>query len=182
MNYSDESIIVNAQQTVLQNEPMAEDKNDLDESEIRTLSNEFLYRRYIMNRGQVRDYFEKMSIPEYIALRSIDKNGEIDTEHQGKTYLKYLAEKMQLTIPETSKMFERLSDRGLVIWSHDGKGSSGTYVTITEIGRKLLEEQELALKEHYGKIIKKFGKQNLYQLLLLMKQLEDIMKSEMEVL
>ena len=87
---------------------------------------------------------------------------------------------MQLTIRQTSKMVGELRDRGMILWSHDGNGSEGTYVTITEMGKKLLEEQEQLLKEYYGKVIIKFGKENLIKLLQMMKQLETVMSSEIE--
>ena len=77
-------------------------------------------------------------------------------------------------------MIGNLRDKGLVTWSHDGNGSEGTYVTITEMGQKLLTEQEEILKAYYGKVIEKFGKDNLIQLLQLMKQLETVMSSEIE--
>ena len=55
-------------------------------------------------------------------------------------------------------------------------------MTITDSGRKLLKEQENILKHYYGKVFEKFGKENLIQLLQLMKQLETVMSSEMEKL
>ena len=85
-----------------------------------------------------------------------------------------------MTIRQTSKMVGKLRDRGLLTWSHDGNGSEGTYVTATEMGLELLSQQETALKKYYGKVIEKFGKENLLQLLYLMKQLETVMTSEME--
>ena len=87
---------------------------------------------------------------------------------------------MQLTIRQTSKMIGKLRDRGLVVWSHDGNGSDGTYVTITENGQKLLKTQEEILKNYYEKVIGKFGKDNMIHLLQMVKQLETIMSSEME--
>ena len=95
---------------------------------------------------------------------------------------KDLADKMELTIRQTSNMIAGLRDRGLVYWSHDGNGSDGTYVTITDIGRQNLYEQEDILKDFYGRVIEKYGKQNLIELLRLMKQLDTVMNGEMEVM
>ena len=53
-------------------------------------------------------------------------------------------------------------------------------MTITESGQNLLKNQEEILKNYYGKVFEKFGKDNLIQLLSLMKQLETVMSSEME--
>ena len=122
----------------------------------------------------------KMSIPEYIALHNIVQNQEKASIYGGRTYLKELSEKLDLTMRKTSDMVKKLRDEGLVTWSHDGDGSEGTYVMITDMGKKLLREQEEGLKDYYGSIIRKFGKDNLIQLLQLMKQLETTMKSEVE--
>lgn len=144
------------------------------------LTNEITYHRYLMNKGQIRDFFKQLSIAEYIALHYISLDSEMSEIYSGKTYLKELAEKMQLTIRQTSKMVGDLRDRGLVLWSHDGNGSEGTYVTITETGQRLLDEQEEVLKNYYGKVIEKYGKENMIQLLCLMKQLETVMSSTLE--
>ena len=145
-----------------------------------SLSNELTFRRYIMAKDQLRKLFKEISMSEYIALHIIsgsNENSAIDSE---RTYLKELADRMQLTIRQTSQMVGTLKDKGLLLWSHDGNGSEGTYVTITERGQKLFEEQEAVLKTYYGRVIEKYGKENLVLLLQLMKQLETIMSSEME--
>lgn len=152
----------------------------MENTDIVKLSNELMYQKYLMNREHVREQFEKVSISEYIALHSIASAGEYSEIYMGRTYLKELAEKMQLTIRQTSKLVGKLRDRGLVLWSHDGNGSEGTYVTITENGQMLLNEQEEILKNFYGKVIQKYGKDNMIQLLQLLKQLETVMYSTME--
>lgn len=148
--------------------------------DITMLSNELTYQRYLMDKGKIREFFKEISIPEYIALHNIALESEITSIYEGKTYLKELSEKMQLTMRQTSNMIGKLRDKGLVVWSHDGNGSEGTYVVITDLGRQQLQEQEQILKKYYGKVIEKFGKEKLIQLLQLMKELETIMSSEIE--
>ena len=152
----------------------------MENTDIVKLSNELMYQKYLMNREHVREHFEKVSISEYIALHNIASAGENSDIYMGRTYLKELAEKMQLTIRQTSNLVGKLRDRGLVLWSHDGNGSEGTYVTITENGEMLLNEQEEILKSFYGQVIQKYGKDNMIQLLQLLKQLETVMCSTME--
>lgn len=150
-------------------------------SDISMLSHEITYQRYLMNSGRsIKELFKKMSIPEYIALHSVAMERELSSIYGERTYLKDLSEKMELTIRQTSKMIGKLRDQGLLIWSHDGDGSEGTYVTITEAGQKLLSEQEEILRKYYEKVIDKFGKEKLIQMLQLMKELETIMSSEFE--
>lgn len=157
------------------------DKQTLQEkTEVVELSNELTYRRYLMNKGKIRELFQKVSIPEYIALHMIASENDNPMLYSGRTYLKDLSEKMQLTIRQTSKMVGELKDRGLLCWSHDGNGSEGTYVTITEIGQKILCEQEGILRDYYGKVIDIYGKENMIDLLQMMKQLETVMSREIE--
>ena len=148
-------------------------------TDIIKLSNELIYQRHLFNREHRKDVFMKMSIPEYIALQYIAMEETADI-YSGRTYLKDLADKLQMTMRQTSKMVEKLRDAGYVLWSHDGNGSEGTYVTITDSGRSMLKNQEEMLKQYYGKVFEKFGKDNLIELLQLMKQLETVMSSEME--
>lgn len=160
---------------------MQEEKQEMiEKDDVTRLSNELTYRRYMMDKDQIRKLFRELSVPEYLALHSISATNETSEIYSGRTYLKELADRMQLTIRQTSKMVGSLKDRGLLSWSHDGNGSEGTYVTITNMGQKLLNEQEEILKNFYGRVIQKFGKENLILLLQLMKQLETVMGSEME--
>lgn len=153
-----------------------------EKTDVIKLSNELIYQKYLFNREQIKDIFTKMSIPEYIALQYIAMEEKDLDIYSGRTYLKDLSVKLQITMRQTSKMIEGLRDMGYVVWSHDGNGSEGTYVTITESGKTLLKEQEEAMKRYYSKVFDKFGRENLIQLLQLMKQLETVMSSEMETL
>ncbi len=150
-----------------------------ENTDIIKLSNELIYQRHLFNREHRKDVFMKLSIPEYIALQYIAME-EASGIYSGRTYLKDLSDKLQMTMRQISKMVEKLRDAGYVVWAHDGDGSEGTYVTITESGQNLLKNQEEILKNYYGKVFEKFGKDNLIQLLSLMKQLETVMSSEME--
>jgi len=155
---------------------MEETKKEID---VLKLGNELTFRRYLFSKAQVA---RVLNAPDYIALYIIKETGKEQEIYGGKTYLKDLSEKMQMPIRQTSKMVGNLKDRGLIKWLHDGDGSDGTYVTITEEGNKLLEQQQAVFKEYYGRVIGKFGKDNLIQMLNLMKQLETVMSSELEVI
>ena len=153
---------------------MTEKKDHVD---VLKLGNELTTRRYLFNKVQVS---KVLSASDYIALRIIMDTEKSEDIYEGKTYLKDISEKMQLSIRQTSRMIGGLKERGLINWSHDGNGSEGTYVTITTGGRELFRQQETVVKEFYGKVIEKFGADNMVQLLNLMKQLETLMKSEFE--
>lgn len=159
---------------------MPDQKEALDANEIRKLTNEITYRRYLMNKGKIQELFRKMTLQEYIALYTIASARGDSKDCSGKTYLKDLSEKMQLPMRQTSKMVEKLKDRGLVLWSYDGSGSDGTYVTVTDTGEKLFREQETLLRDCYGKVIHKFGKENMTLLIQMMKQLDTLMCNEIK--
>ena len=150
----------------------------MENKEIIKLTNELMYQRHLFNHEYRKDIL-KMSIPEYIALEYIALEEESGI-YEGRAYLKDLADRLHMTMRQVSNMAGKLRDAGYVVWSHDGDGSEGTYVTITESGQSIISNQEELLKSYYGHVIDKFGKDNLLQLLRLMKQLETIISSEAE--
>ena len=146
-------------------------------TKISELSNELTYHRYMLNQGQMGGLFKDITIPEYIALHGLARSvGEND----GRAYLSDIADELRLTVPQTSKMIRGLRGRGLVSWSHDGDGSEGTYITVTESGLGLIERQEAVLKDYYRRVIEKFGAENMIAFLNQMKSLEEIMDAELK--
>lgn len=155
-------------------------KGEFAGSDTARLAHELIYQRYLLNNNQIRSFFQKISLPEYIALHIIEETEQANDIYSGRTYLKDIADKMQRTVRQTSRMVKALQERGLLAWSHDGDGSEGTYVTITESGRRMLEEEEAVLKGYYAEVILNYGRDNLIKLLQLMKQLETVMSAETE--
>lgn len=155
---------------------------NISSSEITALSNELTFRRSVFHNDRLRKVFQNWNKPEYMVLYMVRETEEKQDGNAGRIYIKELAEKMQLPVRHVSQMIGNLKDRGLLMWTHDGDGSEGTYVTITAQGKKLLTEEENRISEYYGKVITKFGSENLDLLRHLMKQLETIMHSELEIL
>lgn len=150
-----------------------ENKND-----IAKYAYDLTYHRYLMNRGKARNLFVELEVSEYIALHSIARVASGKNDMSNKTYLGDLSEQLEMSIPNVSKMITRLKDRGLVLWSHDGDGSEGTYVVITESGLSAMSRQEEILNNYYSRVIDKFGRSNLIELLQQMERLETIMDTE----
>ncbi len=149
-----------------------------EERDILQLSSKLIYQRYQMNKTLTQNFFNELSIPEYIALRTIVQLENRDG--RDRTYLKELASIMHLTIQQASRITGSLRDRGMVLWSHDGNGSEGTYMILTDFGKEMLERQEKTMTEYFGKVISRFGKENLIRLLELTKQMEEAVDSEMK--
>lgn len=145
------------------------------------LANEWIYRRYLMGKDRFKHLFEELSIPEYVVLYLVAVMEEDTEEDEGskKIYVKDIASRMELTMPQLSAVIGKLNDKGMLKWSHDGLGSGGTYVVLTKFGHDALVHQEEALKAHFGQVIEHFGKENFIQLLKLMKQLDDVMNDVM---
>lgn len=146
--------------------------------EVAKLAYELTYHKYLMNKDKERSLFTQIGVSEYIALHSIARVSSDQNGPSERTYLKDLAEQLEQPIPSVSKMIRKLQDKGLVIWSHSGIGSEGTYVIITDSGLQAMERQEEILNAYYSRVIEKFGHDNLIRLLELMEELETIMDEE----
>ena len=156
------------------------EENKVTTEDIVELTNELTFRRHRFNQEDVATFFHNVSIRDYLGLSTIRRIGRENSIYEGKTYLKELAERMQISIHQTSKMVQSLTRRGFLIWSHDGDGSDGTYVMLSEEGARKLDEQKNALENFYGTVIRKFGKENMIELLQLMKQLDTVISGEIE--
>ena len=149
-------------------------------TEAADLASELVYHRYLMNNGQFRRHFKALTVSEYLTLRIIAETASEEGSAPGRTYLEELARRMQLSIPQSSRIVRALRDKGLVRWSHDGNGKDGTYVEMTESGQRLLHEQEGRLKDYYGRVIEAYGRKDMIRLLDMMERLELVMTRELK--
>lgn len=156
------------------------EENKVTNEEIMELTNELTLRKHRFTQEDVATFFHNVSLRDYLGLNTVRKISKENSIYEGKTYLKELAERMQISIHQTSRMVQDLTRRGFLIWSHDGDGSDGTYVLLSEEGARKLDEQKNALEQFYGTVIRKFGKENMIELLHLMKQLDTVVSGEIE--
>ncbi|MDO4482277.1 MAG: MarR family transcriptional regulator [Bacillota bacterium] len=150
--------------------------NIVDKRNLEKLSYELTYHKYLMNKDKVHHLFTDITVAEYITLHDIVRLAPEGDAEGVKTYLTDLTGVLKLPIHGVSKLVSELNEKGLVLWSHDGNGSEGTYVTITGRGLKLMEHQEEKLRKYYGAVIEKFGKDNMYMLLKMVEELEDVVE------
>ena len=149
-----------------------------DNMHITDLSREFIIRQYRMNSENIRTLFKDMSIPDYLALRNILQYSTPEPDGTERIYLSDLSEKMKLSMPQISKMAERLNDKGLVVWTHERSGRNGTYVQITNAGKELLTNKEELFRDFFGRVIDRYGKDKMTELLQRMGELETIITDE----
>lgn len=145
----------------------------MDNNTINKLAYDLTYQRYLLNKDKANYLFNDLSVGDYVVLHTV-------LCFEDKAYLEKLGEKLNLSISKMSNVATNLKNRGLVIWSHDGDGSEGTYLTVTETGLKLMDKQEDKLKNYYERVINRFGLKNTVDLIGKMTALETIMEEEME--
>lgn len=146
--------------------------------DILRLGDELSVRRYLLGRDDTEGGLE---LRDYVALVMIERENFDSSIYGGRVYLCDIARRMRLSIRETSRLMGNLSDRGLIRWTHDGDGSEGTYLTITEQGSALIANQRAKTSSYHERVIERFGRENLFELLRLMRQLEDVLQIESEV-
>ena len=154
---------------------MAENKEPMKE-----IAHEITYRRYLLSKDDAKYMFKDINIAEYIVLHYMCEQIEKDSIYSDKIYLSEISEKLNLPIRKTSKLIREMNGKSLIDWDHDGDGKDGTYVTITEHGMKVFEETDSKLREFYTRILQKFGKEKIVQLLQLMKEFDSVMRTELE--
>ena len=145
----------------------------MDKNTINKLAYDLTYQRYLLNKDKANYLFNDLSVGDYVVLHTV-------LCFEDKAYLEKLGEKLNLSISKMSNVATNLKNRGLVIWSHDGDGSEGTYLTVTETGLKLMDKQENKLKNYYERVINRFGLKNTVDLIGKMTALETIIEEEME--
>ena len=141
----------------------------MDKNTINKLAYDLTYQRYLLNKDKANYLFNDLSVGDYVVLHTV-------LCFEDKAYLEKLGEKLNLSISKMSNVATNLKNRGLVIWSHDGDGSEGTYLTVTETGLKLMDKQEDKLKNYYERVINRFGLKNTVDLIGKMTALETIME------
>lgn len=125
--------------------------------------------QYYENRNVIRDFFDRTSMNEYVALKKISSGGN------EKIYLKDLASNMQISYQYLSTIISNLRDKGYVNWSFDGDGQEGTYITLTQDGLNLLSSQEEFLNEFCQRAVKEFGKEKSLLLLSLIHEFQQML-------
>ncbi|KAI4448844.1 hypothetical protein C823_003371 [Eubacterium plexicaudatum ASF492] len=90
-------------------------KAEIAEPDIGRLSHELTYHKYLLNNDKIRSFLQKLSIPEYLAMHIIKESEQTDRIYAGRTYLKDIADQMQRSIRQTSRMVKALQERD---WCH----------------------------------------------------------------
>lgn len=143
--------------------------NEHAEHSIEYLSNEFAHQKYLLRHDETKKLFHYMEMPNYLVMSMLKGNDE--EPRPEKIYLKEISQHMELPMYRVSGMVKKLEEKGMVAWTHD---ANGTYITLTDHGKKQTDEQASLLKKFYGTAIETFGREKFIQMLDLMKQFGDV--------
>lgn len=152
---------------------------EADRKEFNELASEITYRRYMMDKVNLTKIFPDISTMDYIALWVISRLAEKKTDSD-KIYLQDIAADLKIPMNRVSEMIQKLRDKGVLIWTHDGDGSEGTYVKLTASGQEAMKKQQEILGSYYRNVIEKFGKDEFVSMLQMLARLERIMDEESE--
>lgn len=150
----------------------------LAEKDILDIAAALTLHSYSIHRLGMQNLFQKMAAEDYVTLSRLVramKEGECD-----RLYLSQISQELGLPIGRVSRTVRLLKERGLVLWTHDGTGSDGTYIQITDNGLALLKEQQEALARFYADVIGRFGKERFMHLLEELDELEKTMNGQTE--
>ena len=120
----------------------------------------------------IQKLFHKVSVLDYAIMWFLsDKVNK--TEENQKFYLKDLSQAAGIPM-------RMATDKGLVEWTHDGGGESGTYIQITSAGMQAVLEQSDILTNFHINLVEQFGYERFLNLLSEMSAFEEIMNKEIE--
>lgn len=152
---------------------------EVDRKEFNELASEITYRRYMMDKVNLTKIFPDISTMDYIALWVISRLAEKKPDSD-KIYLQDIAADLKVPMNRVSEMIQKLRDKGVLIWTHDGDGSEGTYVKLTASGQEAMKKQQEILGSYYRNVIEEFGKEEFVRMLQMLARLERIMDEESE--
>ena len=150
------------------------------EKDLTTLANEITYRKYLLEKVNVKKLFSGISVLDYNAMQAILRFNEKKKNVTDRIYLRELSEELKIPISKVSQMIGRLQENGMVRWKHEGKGEHGTYIEITDRGVEAVKKQQDILKSFYGTVVTRYGIDKFVQMLDMVTELENIMTDELE--
>lgn len=151
-----------------------EKTNLLTSEHIASLADEMAHVKANISRENMENIFSEMTPMEYSIITALCKRMGLHKPDE-KIYLSEIAEEMNIPIQQVSKLAGTLSDRGIVIWKHDGRGENGTYIILSDSGKELYARQRKLLHRYYISVMSKLGEERFVEILSAMKELEKAM-------
>lgn len=147
-------------------------------SEMQTMSETLFQERFFLDNFNVDRLFNLISRYDYLFLFHINKLA-LMSENENGIYLAELAEAMNLSIPEVSRMAQRLQDKGYIIWKTDNDKKK-TYVKLSGKANELMQKQKDRIVKAYEEITKNISQEELKSMGNTMKKITEIIKNTEE--
>jgi len=119
------------------------------------------------------------NMKEIVAMMKV---AECDTDSNQNIFFDELGEKLWISKPAISQMFNSLEERGLMTREIDKNDRRKVRLSLTAEGKTFLKERQRHMQEMVEKIFDRFGEEDLRKLLELFNRFGDIteeLKNEM---
>ena len=141
------------------------------------MGNDWLKMQFVTGEEHLSKLFSEISTYDYIALLLLQRRMGLGDD---RIYLKEISEELDMPMARVSKIVQRMQNRGFVYWTHDSSDRPGTFITLSESGRKALKEQEEKIAVFFEKAITKYGAENFVELMDLRKRFNDTMEEVLD--
>ena len=131
---------------------------------------------FFLKNFNIDKVFHSIKRTDYMFLYYIKHCEETSTLKSG-VYLSELAEAMQLSMPDISKAFQKLYDRGYVKWKTDAE-KERTYVELTNKSIELMNDQRNMMQKYYSEISEQISPEDMEITLRTMHKISDILKEK----
>lgn len=150
------------------------------------LEEELLKLTHLMHRFQklnMSAIITDLSHSEFATLmhmkKLIDKKGEHKEENCG-VKISDLTKAMCNSKPATSKMLKNLEEKGYILRMDDRQDKRIVYIFLSEKGVKVLKKAKMEMGRFITGVMQCMGKQEVSQLLVLLKKFYETAEAEME--
>ena len=137
------------------------------------MGNDWLKMQFVTGEEHFSKLFSEISTYDYIALLLLQRRMGLGDD---RIYLKEISEELDMPMAKVSKIVQRMQNRGFVYWTHDASDSPGTFITLSEIGREALKNQEEKIAVFFENAITKYGAEDFIKLMELRKRFNDTME------
>ena len=137
------------------------------------MGNDWLKMQFVTGEAHFSKLFSEISTYDYIALLLLQRRMGLGDD---RIYLKEISEELDMPIAKVSKIVQRMQNRGFVYWTHDASDRPGTFITLSEIGRDALKNQEEKIAVFFENAIIKYGAEDFIKLMELRKRFNDTME------
>ena len=134
------------------------------------MGNDWLKMQFVTGEEHFSKLFSEISTYDYIALLLLQRRMGLGDD---RIYLKEISEELDMPMAKVSKIVQRMQNRGFVYWTHDASDRPGTFITLSEIGRDALKNQEEKIAVFFENAIIKYGAEDFIKLMELRKRFND---------